>query len=267
MKKEINSKSRRKWIMGGLAAFASVALLTTGFAVWVVGVTQTKKDGDVTVDVDTAQNQSVTFALELDDKAISLKEKNTNDDSLFVKVTDNGDSDADFSITFSKFEISMPAGWFDTVKISFDTPSTSATEGEDSSTKKYVDNKVSDNNVKLKTDTRKNKTYFDLKSDTLSLTDETIFEASTTNSVTTYKYKDLNKSVDFFKWGSFFNEKAPSIFYNENIFGGNNPEKETAENAKFVEDELNAMKDTYTGKNTFIKLKFELTGGNQGKNN
>ena len=43
MKKEINSKSRRRWIMGGLAAFASVALLTTGFAVWVVGGNETQK--------------------------------------------------------------------------------------------------------------------------------------------------------------------------------------------------------------------------------
>ena len=53
MKKEINSKSRRKWIMGGLAAFASVALLTTGFAVWVVGSQKMSDKGDVSVTVDT----------------------------------------------------------------------------------------------------------------------------------------------------------------------------------------------------------------------
>lgn len=38
----------------------------------------------------------------------------------------------------------------------------------------------------------------------------------------------------------------------------------TAVNAKFVEDELNAMHSVYTAANTAIKLNFELTGGNQG---
>ena len=76
MKKEINSKSRRKWIRGGLAAFASVALLTTGFAVWVVGVQKNKVNGDIGVTVDTAQNESVVFKFNLDsaDSAIELKE-------------------------------------------------------------------------------------------------------------------------------------------------------------------------------------------------
>ena len=65
MKKEINSKSRRKWIMGGLAAFASVALLTTGFAVWVVGVNQAQNGTDVKLKVDTAQNSSIFFSATL----------------------------------------------------------------------------------------------------------------------------------------------------------------------------------------------------------
>ena len=60
MKKEINSKSRRKWIRGGLAAFASVALLTTGFAVWVVGVSNKDASEDLKVNVDTAANKSIS---------------------------------------------------------------------------------------------------------------------------------------------------------------------------------------------------------------
>lgn len=265
MKKEINSKSRRKWIMGGLAAFASVALLTTGFAVWVVGVAQTEKDGDVTVDVDTAQNQSVTFDLELNDKGISLREMTTSDDG-FVKVRGN-DAGADFSISFNKFEISMPSGWYDSIKISIGSPSTSSTEGENSSTTStttYVDNKVSDNNVKLETDTRKGKTYFDLANETLSLKDDNNF-TSTTNpngTVTTYTYKTLNNPVEFFKWGSFFGGEAPTKYYNTKVFTPNGGVSQTAENAKLVEEELNAMHDKYDNK--AIKLNFELTGGTKG---
>lgn len=265
MKKEINSKSRRKWIMGGLAAFASVALLTTGFAVWVVGVTQTKQDGDVTVDVDTAKNQNVTFSVELSDKSISLKEKNTSDNDAFVKVTGNDDADTDFNISFSKFEVSMPTGWFDKINISIEDPSTSTTESEASSSNKYVDNKVADNDVKLRSETRKNSTYFDLKTETLNLADTDTFTASEANGVTTYTYSKLNTGVEFFKWGTFFNEKQPSTFYNTEVFSGDNAVAKTAANAKLVEDELNAMHGKYTSNNVAIKLKFELSGGNQGK--
>ena len=61
MKKEINSKSKRKWVAGGLAVFASIALLTTGFATWVVGRQETNKDAQVNVTVDTAENKTLTF--------------------------------------------------------------------------------------------------------------------------------------------------------------------------------------------------------------
>ena len=57
MRKELNSKSKRKWIAGGIAAFASVALLTTGLATYIVGVSNTSVSLDgVKVNVDTAKN-------------------------------------------------------------------------------------------------------------------------------------------------------------------------------------------------------------------
>ena len=67
MKKEINSKSKRKWVAGGLAAFASIALLTTGFATWVVGTQEKEENVQVGVTVDTAQNQTLTFDFSLSD--------------------------------------------------------------------------------------------------------------------------------------------------------------------------------------------------------
>lgn len=263
MKKEINSKSRRKWIMGGLAAFASVALLTTGFAVWVVGVTQTEQKGDVTVDVDTAKNQNVTFDLKLSESSISLKEGNTPNNNGFVKVQGNDDVETDFSISFSEFKISMPTGWFDSIKISIMDPSTiTSDESTPSSTK--VDNKVADKDIKLRTEKRKNTTYFDLKNGTLTLSDKATFNSDESNGVTTYTYKNLNTAVQFFKWGTFFDGDAPTAYYNNKVFAGDGAEDKTAANAKFVEDELNAMHSVYTAANTAIKLNFELTGGNQG---
>ena len=65
MRKEINSKSKRKWVAGGLAAFASVALLTTGFATWVVINNNVTDSKDIGVTVDTASNESVDFTMTL----------------------------------------------------------------------------------------------------------------------------------------------------------------------------------------------------------
>ena len=68
MRKELKSKSRRKWLLGGSLAFASVALLTIGFATWVIGTQKTSGDGQLNIGVDTAEDNSVelTFSLDTD---------------------------------------------------------------------------------------------------------------------------------------------------------------------------------------------------------
>ena len=66
MKKSIKKSSRRKWIVGGVAFFGSIALLTTGFATWVVGVNESSDDGEVTIGVDTVDNKSVIFLTVMD---------------------------------------------------------------------------------------------------------------------------------------------------------------------------------------------------------
>lgn len=76
MRKELKSKSRRKWLIGGSLAFASVALLTTGFATWVIGTQKTSGDGQLNIGVDTAEDNSVelTFSLDENDKKIFVAE-------------------------------------------------------------------------------------------------------------------------------------------------------------------------------------------------
>ena len=61
MKKELNGKSRRKWVVGGAMVFGSVALLSTGFATWVIGASNTSSDGSIGVVVDSVSNKSVDF--------------------------------------------------------------------------------------------------------------------------------------------------------------------------------------------------------------
>ena len=59
MKKDLKSKSKRKWIVGGVLLFGGVALLTTGFATWAIGVNQTKQNLGTNVTVQGTENESV----------------------------------------------------------------------------------------------------------------------------------------------------------------------------------------------------------------
>ncbi|MDY6063780.1 MAG: hypothetical protein SPI51_02080, partial [Candidatus Enterosoma sp.] len=106
MKKEINSKSKRKWVAGGLAAFASIALLTTGFATWVVGKQEEDKVVQVGVTVDTAQNKTLTFDFSLSesDSAIVLAEAETVSDG-FVKASGSEVVAKPLVVTIDKFVI------------------------------------------------------------------------------------------------------------------------------------------------------------------
>ena len=261
MKKEINSKSRRKWIMGGLAAFASVALLTTGFAVWVVGVQKDKVNGDIGVTVDTAQNESVLFdaALLDSDKSIVLGEpaKITNG---FVK---NNEIKEDLTVTFSKFEISVGQAVindFNQLKLSLITESDEKNGGKfDGVT--FADNKAG--TAKLdKTLTEKKRpetdaTYFNLVTETIDLPTSDItapsssegltFSRTTTNSVV--KYELVTKSVKLFKWGTFFNSVSPCNFYNDVLANAQTPE-----NADKVHGELDEMATKYADKQICLHM-------------
>ena len=74
MKKSIKKSSRRKWVVGGVAFFGSIALLTTGFATWVVGVNESSDDGEVTIGVDAVDNKSVIFTVDVDENDKPLED-------------------------------------------------------------------------------------------------------------------------------------------------------------------------------------------------
>lgn len=267
MKKEINSKSRRKWIMGGLAAFASVALLTTGFAIYVVGVTKDKVNGDIGVTVDTARNESVLFTAQLDDndKKITLGEPAVITDG-FVK---NQDVMEDLSVTFTKFEISVGeavATNFNRIQLSLRTDPNADNGGAIDGKTSFVDNKAgvakldsAITNVAEKGRPETGATYFDLVTTTIDLpsadtTAETVgttpfsFSRKTTNS--TIKYELVTKNVKLFQWGSFFGGESPCTFYNRVLTA----EHQTPENADLVQQEINEMNKTLSGKDICLHM-------------
>ena len=240
MKKEINSKSKRKWVAGGLAAFASIALLTTGFATWVVGTQQTTADKEIGVTVDTAKNVNVEFIAELaSDESIKLAEtKNSGSSTDFVKADEN--PSGDLTITFSTLTISFGAESNFTIsnkklKFSINENITVPAPSADVFGRKGSD-----------------LTYIEAPA-AIDL-DETNGKSATANGVTTYTFSTV--SFDF-KWGTFFGGKSPLEFYNSKFNAESNAVAKTSANAQKVVDELKAMHEAYATKNT-IKLHLDI---------
>ena len=63
--RKLRFSEKRKWVVNGLLAFGAVALLTTGFATWIVGVNQRNANGNVSVSVDTAQKNNINFTFKI----------------------------------------------------------------------------------------------------------------------------------------------------------------------------------------------------------
>lgn len=264
MRKEINSKSKRKWIMGGLAAFTSISLLTTGFAVWYVGVNNTKVEQNVNVVVDTANNNSIIFTLTLSSNNIYLEESAAVTSGSIVtvnSVTSKTSSESggfltnplrisytDLRITYgdtSNFD-------YDTIEFSIEEPASGETDAT------YASVKVKEDNNKLgKTTNPSTSSYqrtgsaFTYLEAPKSIKTSTLTLNKNNNSTT---LSSQSGSLDF-TWGSFFGNKSPATYYNE-IFDKESNLNVKAAAADEITAELNAMNNQLNGKT--IKLVAKL---------
>ena len=116
MKKSIKKSSRRKWVVGGVAFFGSIALLTTGFATWVVGVNDNNESNTVNVNVETTENASVSFTMtyasgESADNTITIDEpKPYTFEGNEIINPGEGESKFDFTVTFESVDITIGHG-------------------------------------------------------------------------------------------------------------------------------------------------------------
>ena len=247
MRKEINSKSKRKWVAGGLAAFASVALLTTGFATWVVINNSAKKNNDVTVSVDTAENKSVRLTFEVTGPLKLAESKDTLVQNPTVIGTKEGGTLATdpLTVTISTFSIKFGAAVQNTdyTKLNF------SIAVANSKNEKSADNKVVADNNLLKTYREGNDfTYFDAP----DAIDVDLSEAvpDSSNGTKTWTYNGAMSLK--FKWGTFFDHYSPVQYYNSDKFTkkDGNPvgDDAIADVADKAVLELNAMHDQLDGK-------------------
>lgn len=213
MRKELKSKSRRKWLIGGSLAFASVALLTTGFATWVIGTRQTSGDGQLNIGVDTAEDNSVelTFNLDIDNRIFVAEDAGNTNSNLTIE-RDEADTvtKPDWDIKIKDLHIVVGETFYNSIKdkqglkIVFELQK-DVTEAEDK-------NLVTEDKVGVRTGSSWN--YIKLAKSEFDVTLPSSYPAGGK----IYDINDTPNNPDktfSFTWGSYFGEKAPSDFYQE----------------------------------------------------
>lgn len=220
MRKELKSKSRRKWLLGGSLAFASVALLTTGFATWVISVSAKTKNTDTNVNVDTVRNESIvlTYTLDKDDKSIYLGENVAVTDGNLQYDINKENKVADFQITLSDVKVTWGKDFSQEVKsLDFSLPETYKSDElpqTDVTSLNLVGkekDKIGRNNW-----TEGNKTYVDLAEN-----QNQVFPGNKSENVkldgNAYVWNIGDITLNF-RWGSFFDNAATlTAFYNGKI--------------------------------------------------
>ena len=210
MRKELKSKSRRKWLLGGSLAFASVALLTTGFATWVIGTQKTSGDGQLHIGVDTAEDNSVelTFSLDTDNRIfVAEAAGETNPNLKIERGEGETGTEPDWNIKIKDLNIVVGETFYNSIKDKQDLKivfelQKGVTEDKNSVTNDQVGVRggqtgSSWNYIKLA------KSAFDVNLPKVYPAGGEIYDINDTPD---------NKTFSF-TWGSYFDGKAPSEFY------------------------------------------------------
>lgn len=254
MKKSIKKSSRRKWVVGGVAFFGSIALLTTGFATWVVGVNEKKDDSEVTIGVDTVDNKSVIFTVDVDgdDNKIKLAEKEAITGQPIVNTDfseTEGVSDADFTFNLINFYIEIGTDSlnnYNKIKLTI---------------AEYQEGKANNNAGADTTNTRDDEGPWDylelvtteikFKGDNNAAAEGWTRTPSGDLNASSIKYERDTPVPVTLDWGDYFGDKkSPAKFYNskyETAFKGDLSKAITNINA-----EMTAMNDALNGKQLVI---------------
>lgn len=242
--RKLISASKRKWVLGGILGFAAIALTTTGFATWIVGINATTSDGTVGVTVDTTLNNGVELKLELgSDTDIELKEANSSTGPV-VTVTDNDSVSNPLQISVKTFTLEVGKQFLNSNTITgVEFKLKYATDNSTTDIKNNADNKVTDNKIGNKRTTNELGYWEYISAPAkIGFTNEDI---TNSEDLTTYTYQ-INASTLDFERGNFFENKSPAAFYNEKFATG-----ATKEDVDNIFAELEAM-NTALDKDTLV---------------
>lgn len=238
MAKNNKSVGKKKWIAGGVIGFASITLVATGFATWVVGNQVTSDEGNVNVTVDTAQNASVNIQATLEDSSLTIAEDyKEENDSKPVKVSKSDAKTPDFTITFSSITVSMGQAYYDSLtglKLKFEL----AVPSEEIATDVTANNTVTTDLINKRDGD--SFSYIEISSEDV---EEDIYSNLPTSGNITYS---LSSKSLVFTWSSFFEGKAPTDYYNGLI--ESKKLENNYDNLSKITEELNSLSQAFAPK-------------------
>ena len=264
MKKKLRNSSFRKAVINGVLIFGGVALLTTGFATWIIGATTTQVDGGTSVTVHTARTNNIVLEVELTDNAITISEDKAS--GKFVTIEEGEPTDfsvtADVTLTVGG---GVPAAERPTkITIGFNPGETGGVAYEDAK------DATAANNVTVEEETSIRKvatyTYLDIATTEYVLPTQNGtangFTMKTDEGTKDITYTATGLNINLFTWGSFFDNKSPSTFYNdlyegdysaieEGNFAGNRIYNNTKD-INLVKGEFDALHKAFNGKNIHV---------------
>lgn len=243
MKKSTRRSSRRKWVVGGIAFFGSIALLTTGFATWVVGVQQDKQEGDVGVTVETTTNSSIRFEAVLGDDAIKLKETEATSDGKIL--SEESPEPGALDITFSTFKITLGKDA---------TLPTKITMSIEESGKYNKQNTAASTSYLFKDHVGESGLKYIAAPAEITLTKDSTYTETEENGNKVWEI--TNKKLTF-QWGDYFGNSSPCTYYNSFYDEEDEPEPTQAD-VDAVAKEMKAMADAFAAQPT-IHLTLQLS--------
>ncbi len=257
MKKTVHSRSRSRWLVGGILFIGAAALAGTGFSVWIVSNSVVETEGKVSIDyVDTAENQTVQLNATISDtESLSITEKYAKEDykgNGTCYVTNNSDEDTDFEVTISGISVTAGTSYLESHKIT--GIEVTMYTWVNSSGNAVVWQPTDTDDDLLGSRSGDSYTYIELDTDTTKLVfGNDNFKTQGGSSNATYSY-DNDWKVSF-KWGSFFNGVSPCTYYNT-VLNDENGVAPTIANLDNVTSELNTMHENLT--DTVITLSIKL---------
>ena len=270
MKKKLVSSSKRKWVTNGVLAFGAIALLTTGFATWIIGAQTTSAINDgTTVTVDTAENSSVRIEItELDEPNNSIKLAETSKVTGTIVNTDEnpgGDLEIGFKVTVAMGQNYIEEGKeFKGLKFTLPTTKEEVTSLGLTAPENWLNEKLKVIDSSSSTNTNVAPDYINKRKDSdyyyLELATKTAaYEGDTPeaeNGVLTYEF---NVTLNF-DWGTYFkyddentenHDRTPANYYNNVLTEDYNREDLAGKTAieQNIKKEMDDMSKALTSSN------------------
>lgn len=249
-------KKGSKYIALSASALALVSVCSIGFATWLVGIQQTTDEVTLKAEVDDYVNDTVFLSANLSTTSVKIceKEEHVKGEGDIIgtsKGTIGYDADG-LSFTFSDITLKVSKKATvnpKSVTISLSTEDDDNTWNSVSTEKNELDNKRT-SIVGIGTGPW---TYLAFDKVTLNVGTDLTDVTNEQDDKTIYNTYSITDKKLSFNWGTFFNSKDPTEFYN-GVYSKVKDFDEVAKGVTAITTELEAMKTAFSGQTITLKV-------------